>query len=63
MSVITILIGLGLLVALGFLAAFTWAVRDGQYDDTYTPSLRMLHDEATPIISQKKPTSETEQQH
>lgn len=63
MSVITILIGLGLMVALGFLAAFAWAVRNGQYDDTYTPSLRMLHDEVTPIISQKKPTPETEQQH
>ena len=63
MSVITILIGLGLMVALGFLAAFAWAVRNGQYDDTYTPSLRMLHDEVIPSISQKKPTPETEQQH
>ncbi len=45
MSVIYILIAFSLLVALGFLAAFLWAVRSGQYDDTHTPSMRMLFDE------------------
>ncbi len=45
MSVLNLLITLGLFVALGFLSAFLWAVRSGQYDDTYTPSLRILHDE------------------
>lgn len=45
MSVIYILIALSLLVALGFLAAFLWAVRSGQYDDTHTPSMRILFDE------------------
>ena len=45
MSVLNLLIALGLLVALGFLSAFLWAVRSGQYEDTYTPSLRILHDE------------------
>ena len=45
MSVLNLLISLGLIVALGFLGAFLWAVRSGQYDDTYTPSLRVLHDE------------------
>ncbi len=45
MSVIPLLIAAGLLIALGFLGAFWWAVRSGQYDDTYTPSIRILHDE------------------
>ncbi|MCB0516661.1 MAG: cbb3-type cytochrome oxidase assembly protein CcoS [Chitinophagales bacterium] len=45
MSVIVILIVASLLVALIFLGAFLWAVRSGQYDDDYTPSLRIFHDE------------------
>ena len=45
MSVIVILIGGALLVAGGFLAAFIWAVRSGQYEDTCTPAVRMLLDE------------------
>ena len=45
MSVLVILIALGLMVALGFLGAFLWAVRSGQFEDTYTPSLRILHDD------------------
>lgn len=45
MSVIVILIGVSVLVALGFLAAFLWAVKSGQYDDKYTPSIRMLFDD------------------
>lgn len=45
MSIIFILIGISLLVALVFLGAFLWSVRSGQYDDTYTPSVRMLFDE------------------
>ena len=45
MNIIFFLIVLSLLVALGFLAAFFWAVRSGQYDDDYTPSVRMLFDD------------------
>lgn len=41
------LILLSLLVALGFLAAFWWAVRSGQYEDDYTPSVRILFDDET----------------
>ncbi|HKI77559.1 MAG TPA: cbb3-type cytochrome oxidase assembly protein CcoS [Ignavibacteriaceae bacterium] len=44
MSVIVVLIAVSLLVALGFLIAFLWAVKSGQYNDTYTPSVRMLFD-------------------
>ena len=45
MLVIIVLISASLLVALGFLAAFLWAVKSGQYDDKYTPSVRILFDE------------------
>lgn len=39
------LIGFSLLVALGFLIAFLWSVKSGQYSDTYTPSVRMLFED------------------
>ena len=44
MEVIFMLIGFSLLVALIFLGLFIWAVKDGQYDDSYTPSMRILFD-------------------
>jgi cbb3-type cytochrome oxidase maturation protein len=45
MSVVVVLIGLSMLVAGGFLLAFLWAVRTGQFDDRYTPSVRILLDD------------------
>ena len=39
------LIGFSLLVAIGFLVAFLWSVKSGQYSDTYTPSVRMLFED------------------
>ena len=45
MSVIAVLILFSLIVAVGFLIAFIWAVKSGQYDDKYTPSVRILFDE------------------
>jgi cbb3-type cytochrome oxidase maturation protein len=45
MSVIFILVIFSIIVAGGFLGAFIWAVRSGQYDDTYSPSVRMLFEE------------------
>jgi cbb3-type cytochrome oxidase maturation protein len=33
-----------LFMALIFLGAFIWSVRSGQFDDDYTPSVRMLFD-------------------
>ena len=45
MDILFILIGFSLLIALIFLAAFIWAVKRGQYDDRYTPSMRILFDD------------------
>lgn len=61
MYVIIILIGASLLVATGFLFAFWWAVRSGQYEDTYTPAIRMLfEDKSVPTDTENnmKPSSE-----
>ena len=48
MSVMVVLIGFSLTVATGFLIAFLWAVKSGQYDDKYTPSVRILFDNDKP---------------
>jgi len=45
MEIIFMLIGISLAVALVFLGSFIWAVRSGQYEDSYTPSVRMLFDD------------------
>ena len=42
---IVLLIGVSLLVAIGFLVAFLIAVKKGQYKDTHTPAIRMLFEE------------------
>jgi cbb3-type cytochrome oxidase maturation protein len=44
MSVIVVLIGFSIIVAAGFLVAFLWAVKSGQYDDDISPSVRILFD-------------------
>ena len=54
MSVIILLILFSLVVAIIFLIAFIWSVKSGQYDDTYSPSVRILFDEK----SKKKKSSE-----
>ena len=45
MSALFILIGISILVAASSLIAFLWSVKSGQYDDDYTPSVRMLFDD------------------
>ncbi len=45
MNMIYFLIGCSILLALIFLAAFFWATKNGQHDDTYTPSVRILFDD------------------
>ena len=47
MSVVVVLIGFSIMVAIGFLIAFLWAVRSGQYDDDVSPSVRILYDNDT----------------
>ena len=48
MSIIFVLMGLSLFVAVLSLFAFFWNIKSGQYDDDYTPSVRMLFDDKPP---------------
>ena len=52
MSVIILLILASLTVGLVFVGAFVWSVRSGQYEDTLTPSLRILADEPKSEVSE-----------
>lgn len=54
MSAILVLIGFSLAVALFFLGAFIWAVKSGQYDDRYTPSLRILFDDTKHQVDESR---------
>jgi cbb3-type cytochrome oxidase maturation protein len=45
MSVIYILLAISIIVAIGFFVAFVIAVKRGQFDDSYTPSVRMLFED------------------
>jgi cbb3-type cytochrome oxidase maturation protein len=54
MNILVVLIIVSLIVASGFLVAFIWAVRSGQFDDASTPSYRMLWDDA---VTKKKEKS------
>jgi cbb3-type cytochrome oxidase maturation protein len=44
MEALYVLIAIGFVFALCFLGAFLWAMRSGQYDDKYTPAMRILFD-------------------
>ncbi|NCS88393.1 MAG: cytochrome oxidase maturation protein, cbb3-type [Ignavibacteria bacterium CG2_30_36_16] len=58
MSVIVLLICVSLLVAIGFLVAFLWAVRNGQYKDIYTPSIRVLFEDEKRSSTKEEENSE-----
>ena len=45
MSIIILLIALSLVIAIGFLLAFFWAIKTGQFEDDYTPAMRILLDD------------------
>ncbi|MEN9980250.1 MAG: hypothetical protein RIT22_576 [Bacteroidota bacterium] len=62
MSVIYLLISISILVAIGFFIAFIRAVKTGQYDDDYTPSVRMLFDDELKITSNKSVQTTEEKQ-
>lgn len=48
------LVGFSLLAALFFLGSFIWAIKDGQYEDDYTPAIRMLFDDEVERPEQEK---------
>ena len=62
MSVIYLLITVSIFIAIGFFAAFIRAVKTGQYDDDYTPSVRMLFDDELKITPNKSVQTTEEKQ-
>lgn len=42
-----------LIIAIFFLISFLWAAKSGQYDDDYTPSVRILYEDE-PILNDDK---------
>ncbi|MEM8508858.1 MAG: cbb3-type cytochrome oxidase assembly protein CcoS [Bacteroidota bacterium] len=63
MSVIYVLLAISISVAILFFIAFVISVRQGQYDDAYTPSVRMLFEDELvdePSENNCQNTSETE---
>jgi cbb3-type cytochrome oxidase maturation protein len=55
MEVIYLTIGVSIIVALVFFIVFLMSVKSGQYEDTYTPSVRMLFDDEL-VNDEQKPT-------
>ena len=53
MEVIFILIGISLVLAGSFLFLFFRAMKDGQFDDDYTPSVRILFENQPKKIDKK----------
>lgn len=45
MGVIYIMLIVSLIIAIIFLCCFIWSIKNGQYDDDYTPSVRVLFDD------------------
>jgi cbb3-type cytochrome oxidase maturation protein len=45
MIFVVFLISVSLSIALIFLGVFFWNLKTGQYDDIYTPSIRILFDD------------------
>jgi cbb3-type cytochrome oxidase maturation protein len=53
MEILVLMIGISLAIAVGFLGFFIWNMKSGQYEDTYTPSVRMLFEDPAKTRSRK----------
>ncbi|MGB0525619.1 MAG: cbb3-type cytochrome oxidase assembly protein CcoS [Flammeovirgaceae bacterium] len=58
MEILLLLIGFSLTIALIFLASFLWAVKDGQFEDDFTPSIRILLEDEQPYTNGTECTTE-----
>jgi cbb3-type cytochrome oxidase maturation protein len=59
MNLLYLILPLALLIVAGFVAAFVWAARKGQFDDLETPAMRALFDDSEVV---KEPASENRDQ-
>ncbi len=53
MSIMILIATFSIFIAGGFLFAFIWSVKDGQYDDDFSPPNRILFDDKTKTNSKK----------
>jgi cbb3-type cytochrome oxidase maturation protein len=53
MGIIYLMLVVSLIIAIFFLISFLWAAKSGQYDDDYTPSVRILYEDE-PILNDDK---------
>jgi cbb3-type cytochrome oxidase maturation protein len=61
MEVVYITIGVSIIVAVFFFIIFIKSVKSGQYEDIYTPSVRMLFDDEL-VKEQKEQKEQKENQ-
>lgn len=61
MGMIYIMLIVSLVLALFFLVSYLWATKTGQYEDDYSPSVRILYDEE--IIEVEKKENSNQQTH
>ncbi len=57
MKIMLLLILLSLLLAAGFLLVYLWAARNGQFDDDFTPAVRILFDDKIQEKDDQEPES------
>jgi cbb3-type cytochrome oxidase maturation protein len=60
MGMIYIMLIVSLIIALFFLVSFFWATRSGQFDDDYTPSVRVLFEDENNQKSNQQTDGSTE---
>lgn len=60
MGMIYIMLIVSLVIALFFLVSFFWATKSGQFEDDYTPSVRVLFDDESIQKSNKQTNGSTE---
>jgi cbb3-type cytochrome oxidase maturation protein len=61
MNIIYLLLGVSVVIALIFFVAFIISVKKGQYDDVYTPSVRMLFEDELVKPNQVKNQSDSKE--
>jgi len=58
MGIIYIMLIVSLIIALFFLVSFLWAIKTDQYEDDYTPSVRILFEDELINNNEKHGSSE-----
>lgn len=59
MGIIYLMLIVSLVIALFFLGSYLWAIRSGQYDDDYSPSIRILYEEEKVETKEKESDGST----